>query len=166
MSLPSMAETHSLPPVAVLKNLSLYHGKTQALHDLSLTLPAGKMVGIIGPDGVGKSSLFSVLSGAHAIQSGDAEVLGGDMRNRKHRQSLCPRIAYMPQGLGKNLYPTLSVYENIDFLGDYLVLEKRTARCELTNYWWRLTCWLLPTVPPVALRWDATKTGSVLRVDP
>ena len=124
MSLPSMAETHSLPPVAVLKNLSLYHGNTQALHDLSLTLPAGKMVGIIGPDGVGKSSLFSVLSGAHAIQSGDAEVLGGDMRNRKYRQSLCPRIAYMPQGLGKNLYPTLSVYENIDFFGRLFGLGK------------------------------------------
>ena len=35
----------------------------------------------------------------------------------RHRRAVCPRIAYMPQGLGKNLYPTLSVFENIDFFG-------------------------------------------------
>lgn len=75
------------------------------------------MAGIIGPDGVGKSSLFSLISGAHAIQHGTIEVLGGDMRKQQHRQSVCPRIAYMPQGLGKNLYHTLSVFENVDFFG-------------------------------------------------
>ena len=96
--------------VAVLKNISLSYGKTQALDDLSLNIPAGIMVGIIGPDGVGKSSLFSLISGAHAIQQGTIEVLGGDMRKTQHRQKVCPRIAYMPQGLGKNLYHTLSVF--------------------------------------------------------
>ena len=103
--------------VAVLKNISLCYGKTQALDDLSLNIPAGIMVGIIGPDGVGKSSLFSLISGAHAIQQGTIEVLGGDMRKTQHRQKVCPRIAYMPQGLGKNLYHTLSVFENVDFFG-------------------------------------------------
>ncbi len=39
------------------------------------------------------------------------------MAGATHRQRVCPRIAYMPQGLGKNLYPTLSVFENIDFFG-------------------------------------------------
>ncbi|MFO6378616.1 ATP-binding cassette domain-containing protein, partial [Pseudomonas aeruginosa] len=43
--------------------------------------------------------------------------LDGDMRDRRHRRAVCPRIAYMPQGLGKNLYPTLSVFENVDFFG-------------------------------------------------
>ena len=63
------------------------------------------MVGLIGPDGVGKSSLFSLIAGAHAIQSGRVEVLGGDMADQEHRLAVCPRIAYMPQGLGRNLYP-------------------------------------------------------------
>src|SRR3546814_5082370 len=67
------------------------------------------MVALIGPDGVGKSSLFSLLAGARAIQQGTVEVLGGDMANRRHRETVCPRIAYMPQGLGRNLYPTLSI---------------------------------------------------------
>ena len=44
-------------------------------------------------------------------------VLGGDMADRRHRDAVCPRIAYMPQGLGKNLYPTLSVEENLQFFG-------------------------------------------------
>ncbi len=44
-------------------------------------------------------------------------VLGGDMADGRHRDEVCPRIAYMPQGLGKNLYPTLSVEENLQFFG-------------------------------------------------
>jgi ribosome-dependent ATPase len=104
-------------PVARITNVSLRYGKTAALDAISLDLPAGKMVGLIGPDGVGKSSLFSLISGARAIQQGRIDVLGGDMAEARHRLAVCPHIAYMPQGLGKNLYPTLSVFENIDFFG-------------------------------------------------
>jgi ribosome-dependent ATPase len=75
------------------------------------------MVGLIGPDGVGKSSLLALVSGARRLQDGRVEVLGGDMADPAHRRAVCPRIAYMPQGLGKNLYPTLSVAENMDFFG-------------------------------------------------
>jgi ribosome-dependent ATPase len=104
-------------PVARITNVSLRYGKTVALDAVSLDLPAGNMVGLIGPDGVGKSSLFSLISGARAIQEGRIDVLGGDMAEARHRLAVCPRIAYMPQGLGMNLYPTLSVFENIDFFG-------------------------------------------------
>ncbi len=100
---------------ASLKGVSLSYGKTDALRDISLEIPAGKMVGLIGPDGVGKSSLLSLLSGARALQTGKIEVLGGDMASRSHRNQICPGIAYMPQGLGRNLYPTLSVEENLQF---------------------------------------------------
>jgi ribosome-dependent ATPase len=100
-----------------LSQVSLAYGRTQALKGIDLDLPSGKRVGLIGPDGVGKSSLFSLIAGAHRIQEGRIEVLGGDMGDRRHRQEVCPRVAYMPQGLGKNLYPTLSVFENVDFFG-------------------------------------------------
>lgn len=103
--------------VARLTDVRLAYGKNVALDDIHLGVPAGCMVGLIGPDGVGKSSLLSLVSGARAIQQGQVEVLGGDMGDRKHRNATCPRIAYMPQGLGKNLYPTLSVFENVDFFG-------------------------------------------------
>ena len=92
-------------------------GDTVALDDLTLSIPAGRMVGLIGPDGVGKSSLLSLLSGARKVPSGRVQVLGGDMAEAAHRSAVCPRIAYMPQGLGKNLYPTLSVEENLQFFG-------------------------------------------------
>ncbi len=103
--------------VARLANVTLAFGKTFALSGVSLDVPAGCMVGLIGPDGVGKSSLLSLVSGARAVQKGDVEVLGGNMSDARHREETCPRIAYMPQGLGKNLYPTLSVFENVDFFG-------------------------------------------------
>ncbi|MDM8348694.1 ribosome-associated ATPase/putative transporter RbbA [Pseudomonas sp. sp1636] len=103
--------------VARLREVSLRYGKTCALDALSLEIPAQRMVGLIGPDGVGKSSLLALIAGARKIQSGQIEVLGGDMRERRHRRQVCPHIAYMPQGLGKNLYPTLSVLENLDFFG-------------------------------------------------
>ena len=73
------------------------------------------MAGLIGPDGTGKSSLLALVTGARAVQQGKVEVLGGDMADSGHRRRLGPRIAYMPQGLGGNLYPTLSVQENIGF---------------------------------------------------
>jgi ribosome-dependent ATPase len=94
------------------------------------------MVGLIGPDGVGKSSLLSLVSGARAVQDGTVETLGGDMRDRHHRESVCTRIAYMPQGLGKNLYPTLSVEENLQFfarLFGHDAAERRRRIDELTR---------------------------------
>ena len=104
-------------PVVRLSDVSLRYGRKPALDAITMDLPAGKMVGLIGPDGVGKSSLFSLVAGAHAIQSGHIEVLDGDMAEAEHRRLAGPRIAYMPQGLGKNLYPTLSVFQNADFFG-------------------------------------------------
>lgn len=104
-----------VPPVAQLAGVSQHYGKTVALNNITLDIPARCMVGLIGPDGVGKSSLLSLISGARVIEQGSVMVLGGDMRDPKHRRDVCPRIAWMPQGLGKNLYHTLSVYENVDF---------------------------------------------------
>lgn len=98
-----------------LRDVSLRYGTSRALDAVSLSLPAGGIVGLIGPDGVGKSSLLSLIAGARRIQVGRIEVLGGDIADAGHRRVVCPRIAYMPQGLGKNLYPTLSVSENAGF---------------------------------------------------
>ena len=107
----------ALLPVARLIDVGLHYGKAVALAGVSLDIPARSMIGLIGPDGVGKSSLLALVAGARALQQGRVEVLGGDMANRHHRNDVCPRIAYMPQGLGKNLYPTLSVEENLQFFG-------------------------------------------------
>ena len=104
-------------PVARLEAVGLTYGKTRALDAVTFDVPSGRMVGLIGPDGVGKSSLLSLIAGARRVQTGRIEVLGGDIADAAHRRATCSRIAYMPQGLGKNLYPTLSVFENVDFFG-------------------------------------------------
>ena len=103
--------------VARVEGVSHAYGKTTALNDLTLDIPAGRMVGVIGPDGVGKSTLLALIAGVRIIQSGGVTVFGGSMADRQHRTRHSARIAYMPQGLGRNLYPTLSVLENIDFHG-------------------------------------------------
>ncbi|MEQ8497395.1 MAG: ATP-binding cassette domain-containing protein, partial [Gammaproteobacteria bacterium] len=103
--------------VATLHEVTLRYGGVYALEGVELAIPAGRIAGLIGPDGVGKSSLLALIAGARAVQRGQVEVLGGDLADARHRRRVGPRIAYMPQGLGGNLYPTLSVRENVDFFG-------------------------------------------------
>ncbi|MCQ4250345.1 ribosome-associated ATPase/putative transporter RbbA [Pseudomonas stutzeri] len=125
-----------LEPVVEVAGVSLQYGKARALDDLSLSLPAQRMVGLIGPDGVGKSSLLALIAGARKLQQGSIRVLGGDIGDPAHRRTVCPRIAYMPQGLGKNLYPTLTVFENLEFFGRLFgqaADERRWRIAELTR---------------------------------
>ena len=99
----------------LVQSVSHRHGQTLALDAVSLQLPRGATVGLIGPDGVGKSTLLSLIAGVRVIQQGSILVLGQDIARAQVRQVLSHHIAFMPQGLGRNLYPTLSVQENIDF---------------------------------------------------
>ncbi|MEO1318148.1 MAG: ATP-binding cassette domain-containing protein, partial [Pseudomonadota bacterium] len=98
-----------------IADLSHRYGARVALDDLTLTLPGGKLVGLVGPDGVGKSTLLGLITGAKALQSGEINVLGGPIDDPQHRRRICPSIAFMPQGLGRNLYSELSVRENLEF---------------------------------------------------
>src|SRR6516165_2010311 len=102
-------------PVAGLKRVSQNYGSAVALEGISLDVPAQLMVGLIGPDGVGKSTLLGIVAGVRRIQNGKVSVLGGDIADPRFRNSVSSRVAYLPQGLGKNLYPTLSIFENVDF---------------------------------------------------
>ncbi|AMD48886.1 multidrug ABC transporter ATP-binding protein [Bordetella holmesii F627] len=117
----------------VLEDVSHRYGQVWALREVSLTLPAGKTIGLIGPDGVGKSTLLSLIAGVKRLQTGRIRVLGGDIARPAFRNELAGRLAFMPQGLGRNLYPTLSVYENVDFFArlyglDALARKRRIER--------------------------------------
>ncbi|WP_046241687.1 ATP-binding cassette domain-containing protein, partial [Delftia tsuruhatensis] len=127
---------HASGWVVRLKGVHQRYGQVEALAGIDLDIPEGRMVGLIGPDGVGKSSLMALISGARKIQEGSVEVLGGDMAQRQHREAVCPRVAYMPQGLGRNLYPTLSVEENLQFfarLFGHDAAERRRRIDDLTQ---------------------------------
>lgn len=101
-------------PIRV-ENVSHRYGAHIALDSLSLDLPQGQLTGFIGPDGVGKSTLLGLITGAKKLQTGSIEVLGGPIADPKHRRQICPAIAFMPQGLGSNLYSELTVQENLEF---------------------------------------------------
>ncbi len=117
--------------VAKIEELSHKYGDVVSLDNISLTIPKGKMIGFIGPDGVGKSTLLGIISGVKKIQEGKVEVLDGDINNQKYRNKICPDIAYMPQGLGKNLYMLLSVYENVEFFARLFGQEKKERKIRI-----------------------------------
>lgn len=117
-------------PVVSVTSVTHKYGKVAALDDISIDIPSGCMVGIVGPDGVGKSTLMALIAGSKKMQRGKVIVLNGDIADAKHRSETCPRIAYMPQGLGKNLYFELSVHENVDFMARLfgLTAQERPAK--------------------------------------
>ncbi|RKH10399.1 ABC transporter ATP-binding protein, partial [Corallococcus sp. CA053C] len=102
--------------VVSIQDVTHRYGSVVALDGISLDIPTGIMVGIVGPDGVGKSTLMALVAGSKKMQQGRVTVLDGDIADARHRRAVGPRIAYMPQGLGKNLYLELSVYDNVDFM--------------------------------------------------
>jgi len=103
--------------VASLRKVTQRYREVIALDGVDLDIPSQRMIGIIGPDGVGKSTLLGMIAGVRRIQHGEVTVLGGNIADASFRNRVSGRIAYLPQGLGKNLYPTLSIFENIDFFG-------------------------------------------------
>ncbi|SON57451.1 putative ABC transporter ATP-binding protein YbhF [Hartmannibacter diazotrophicus] len=102
-------------PAVRVVSVTHRYGRTTAADDVSFDLPSGSATAVIGPDGVGKSAILGLIAGVRRLQTGTVEVLGGSMADAGHRSRIAGRIAYMPQGLGRNLYPTLSVTENVDF---------------------------------------------------
>ena len=103
--------------IARVKAVSHRYGATVSLDGVSIDIPARIMVGVIGPDGVGKSTLLALIAGVRTIQQGEVLVFDKNVADPRNLKEIRGRIAYMPQGLGRNLYPTLSVLENIDFFG-------------------------------------------------
>ncbi|OOG83081.1 multidrug ABC transporter ATP-binding protein [Pseudomonas sp. A25(2017)] len=100
------------------------YGQQVALSDIAFSLPVGTRCGLIGPDGAGKSSLLGLIAGVKKLQHGQLDVLGASIDDRRHRNTLYRRIAFMPQGLGGNLYPDLSIRENIRFFGTLFGLSR------------------------------------------
>ncbi len=91
-------------------------GKVEAIRGVSFAVRKGRVFGLIGPDGAGKTSLMQILAGVLSASGGRAEVAGIDVLNQPERVK--PLIGYMPQGLGLNLYDSLTVAENIEFFRD------------------------------------------------
>ncbi len=120
-------------PALLAEGISHRYGDLVALHPLGFSLPAGTRCALIGPDGAGKSTLLGLIAGVKRLQQGELQVLGGSIRQRRHRAALYPKVAFMPQGLGNNLYPELSISENIRFFATLFGLGRRECEQRMAN---------------------------------
>ena len=128
-------------PVVAVDALEKRYGKVTAVDRVSLSVQPGEIHGLIGPDGCGKSSLLKVIAGVLTFDAGAVRVFGTAIATDKAAETVKDRLGFMPQGLGLNLYPSLTVEENIDFFGRMRLLEARdlTRRKERLLAMTRLT---------------------------
>jgi ABC-type multidrug transport system ATPase subunit len=89
--------------------------KVIALDGIDLEIRKGEIYGLIGPDGAGKSSLMKVIAGVLTYDAGSVTAFGVKLDTEANCERIKPRLGFMPQGLGLNLYADLSVEENINF---------------------------------------------------
>lgn len=131
---------HALAPReadVVLEGVVRRYDDVVALDGISLSVPHGILLGVIGPSGAGKTSAVKIMTGSLRPTTGHARVLGEDpARFRRRTRS---RIGYMPQLF--SLYPDLTAGENVDFVASLfgmLVFRRRRrvrAVLELVDLW-------------------------------
>lgn len=97
-----------------ISNISKSYGDKIVLDDFSLEIPQGSIVGLLGVNRAGKTTLLSILNGLIQVDSGSIEVFGYDLS--KERKKINALSSIIPQKLA--FYENLSVKENLDFFGD------------------------------------------------
>lgn len=113
--------------------------KHVAVDGIDLEIRKGEIYGLIGPDGSGKSSLMKAIAGVLTYDGGTVEVFGTIVDSERAAERVKQRIGFLPQGLGLNLYPDLSVEENIDFFArlrlvpEYDLLERKARLLAMTR---------------------------------
>ena len=102
----------------------IYKGKPSvtAVSNVSFDVKRGEIFGLIGPDGAGKTSIIQMLAGVATASGGSMQVAGLDPQVQS--DAIKDIIGYMPQGIGLNLYDSLSVEENIQFFRDLRKIPK------------------------------------------
>jgi ABC-2 type transport system ATP-binding protein len=109
------AEVVTAAPVVRAQGFTKRYRSALAVDTLDLEVRRGEIFGLIGPDGAGKSSLMKAVAGVLSFDAGTLEVFGISLDSERACEKIKDRIGLMPQGLGQNLYPDLSIEENIDF---------------------------------------------------
>jgi ABC-2 type transport system ATP-binding protein len=116
-------------PVIEMRHVTKTFGTKQAVKDVSMTVPAGEIFGLVGPSGCGKTTTVRMMTGVYTPSEGEMRVLGATPQNFQKR--VRERIGYMPQLFV--LYPTLTVWENINFVASLYGMNwfRRRKRLEM-----------------------------------
>ena len=132
-------ERRAVRPVVRVAKLVKRYDLVEAVRAVSLEIKPAQIYGLIGADGAGKSSLMKVIAGVLSHEEGKVEVLGRLIDSERQAEKVKSAIGFMPQGLGLNLYPTLSIEENIDFFARLrmvppeLLRERKERLLEVTR---------------------------------
>jgi ABC-2 type transport system ATP-binding protein len=118
---------HPSGPVVKVAGLFKSYGHQEAVGGVDIEVHAGEIYGLIGPDGAGKSSLMKAVAGVTTFDAGTVDVFGIRIDSEKAAERIKDSLGFMPQGLGQNLYPELSVEENIDFFSRSRLLPHEAA---------------------------------------
>jgi len=108
-------ESSASPPVVSLRNLSKSFGATRAVADVSFDIHAGQVVGLVGENGAGKSTVGKIIAGMHSPDSGRIIINGAERQLKSPFEGIRAGVSMMAQEI--TLVPDRSVEENI-FLGD------------------------------------------------
>ena len=108
---PDCAEARSAVPLFGVRDLHTYYGDSHILHGVSLDLPEGRAVGLLGRNGMGKTTLIRTLMGYVRARSGQVLAQGRDTTGAAPEKMARSGIGYVPEGRG--VFPNLSVRENL-----------------------------------------------------
>lgn len=111
-----------------LENVNAGYGEFRVLHDISIEVEQGEIVAIVGPNGVGKTTLLKTIMGLTTLYSGKILVEGVDVTRESPDKRVKRGLVLIPEGRG--LFPSLTVRENL-LLGAYTVKSKEEVRKRL-----------------------------------
>ena len=103
------------------------YGQTEILHSVSVTVDAGEMVTIIGPNGCGKSTLMKAIVGLVRVRSGSVKFQGAEISGYPPERIVQTRLCYVPQS--NNVFPNMSILENLE-MGAFIRSDDYRGRIE------------------------------------
>jgi branched-chain amino acid transport system ATP-binding protein len=115
-------------PMLEVRNLAVRYGGIQALHDLSLSVPEGSIVTLVGANGAGKSTTLRTISGLVPSASGSIRFSGQQITGWPAHRIVAAGLAHVPEG--RLVFPDLSVRENL-MMGAYLRRDRKEIAADL-----------------------------------
>jgi branched-chain amino acid transport system ATP-binding protein len=115
-------------PLLSVRNVETYYGPIMAIRGVSLDVPAGSIVTILGANGAGKTTILKTISGAMDLQKGSIKFEGQEIGRRDPDWVARQGIAHVPEG--REVFPFLSVRENLE-IGAYRRKDREAARRDL-----------------------------------